>query len=73
MQRASLCYYTIINYYYVIVQVTPGSIITHYYLLKSPELADEDSCYLSSVSCKLAAVIVTTIVQVLQAATSLQR
>ena len=71
MQRASLCYYTIINYYYVII--IPGSIITHYYLLQSPELADEDSCYLSSVSCKLAAVIVTTIVQVLQAATSLQR
>ena len=60
-----------INYYYVII--TPGSIITHYYLLQSPELADEDSCYLSSVSCKLVAVVATTIVQVLQAATSLQR
>ena len=38
MQRACLCYYTIITYYYVII--TPGSIITHYYLFQSPELAD---------------------------------
>ena len=40
MQRACLCYYTIITYYYVII--TPGSIITHYYLFQSPELADVD-------------------------------
>ena len=39
MQRASLCYYTIITYYYVII--TQGSIITHYYLLQSAELADD--------------------------------
>ena len=39
MQRASLCYYTIITYYYVII--TPCSIITHYYLFQSPELADD--------------------------------
>jgi len=38
MQRASFCYYLIITYYYVII--TPGSIITHYYLFQSPELAD---------------------------------
>ena len=41
MQRACLCYYTIITYYYVII--TPGSIITHYYLFQSPELADVDA------------------------------
>ena len=39
MQRACLCYYTIITYYYVII--TPGSIITHYYLFQSPDLADD--------------------------------
>ena len=39
IQRASLCYYTIIKYYYVII--TPGSIITYYYLFQSLELADE--------------------------------
>ena len=38
MQRASLCYYTIVTYYYVII--TQGSIITHYYLFQSLELAD---------------------------------
>ena len=38
MQRACLCYYVIITYYYVII--TLGSIITHYYLFQSPELAD---------------------------------
>ena len=38
MQRASLCHYTIITYYYVII--TPGSIITHYYLFQSAEFAD---------------------------------
>ena len=41
MQRASLCYYTIITYYFVII--TPGSIFTHYYLFQSPELADGGS------------------------------
>ena len=39
MQRACLWYYTIITYYYVII--TQGSIITHYYLLQSAELADD--------------------------------
>ena len=34
----SLGYHTIITYYYVII--TPSSIITHYYLLQSLELAD---------------------------------
>ena len=38
MPRASLSYYTICVYYYVII--TQGSIITHYYLFQSPELAD---------------------------------
>ena len=36
--KRSLCYYKIITYYYVII--TSGSIITHYYLFQSPELAD---------------------------------
>ena len=53
MQRASLCYYTIITYYYVII--TPGSIITDYYLFQSPKLADGmiDDTYtsLSAVLC----------------------
>ena len=39
MQRASFCCYTFITYHYVII--TPGSIITHYYLFQSPELADK--------------------------------
>ena len=38
MQRASLCYYITITYSYIII--TQGSIITHYYLYQSPELAD---------------------------------
>ena len=41
MQRVSIYYYTIFLYYYVII--TPGSIITHYYLFQSPELADEQT------------------------------
>ena len=49
MQRASFCYYIIITYYYVII--TSGSIITHYYLFQSPELADDRS---SDVLSKLA-------------------
>ena len=46
MQRACLCYYTIIMYHYVII--TPGSIITHYYLFQSPELSDGGVLSLSS-------------------------
>ena len=38
VQKVSLCHYTTITYYYVII--TPGSIITHYYLFQSLELAD---------------------------------
>ena len=37
MQSASHCCHAIIIYYCVII--TPGSIITHYYLFQSPELA----------------------------------
>ena len=38
MQSVSLHYYVVITYYYAII--TMGSIITHYYLFLSPELAD---------------------------------
>ena len=43
MQRACLCYYTIITYYYVII--TLGSIIIHYYIFQSPELADASDAF----------------------------
>ena len=46
MQRASLSYYTITMYFYVII--TQGSIITHYNLFQSPELANvpvADHCF----------------------------
>ena len=36
MQRACLCYYTIITYSYVII--TPGSIITHYFNLQNLQM-----------------------------------
>ena len=39
MQRVGLHYCIIITFHYVII--TPGFIITHYYLFQSPELADE--------------------------------
>ena len=44
MQRVRLYYCTIIMYYSIMI--TPGSIITHYYLFQSPKLADE---YVSNV------------------------
>ena len=43
MQRVSLYYYIIMIYYYVII--TQGSIITHYFLFQSPELADGVTVY----------------------------
>ena len=38
MQSVGLYYWIIITYHYIII--TPGSIITHYYLFQSPKLAD---------------------------------
>ena len=51
MQRAGLHYCNIITYCYVII--TQCSIITHYYPLQSPELADGTSTVLQNMLCQV--------------------